>query len=141
MFRPLLFFVALLGLASVSCSSVGKIRSDYTKADLATLRLRDLNPLARSAPVVHVHQATLQAISEERLAQMQESRGFLWFRKPVNWTPPSLPEGALDANGSLLPPKSGTLAVSNRNGFLPDNQIAASNPRLTAEGRQDFSIE
>jgi hypothetical protein len=41
MFRPLLFFVALLGLASVSCSSVGKLRSDYTK-DLQNNKLPNL---------------------------------------------------------------------------------------------------
>lgn len=144
MHRSLFVLLAACGLLFTSCSSVGKltsIKSPYTKADLATMRLRDLNPLASRAPVVQVQQATLQAISEERLAQMQESRGFLWFRKPVNWTPPNLPEGALASDGSLLPPKEGTLAVLNADGYLPENHVAGNNSRLTADGHQDFSIE
>ena len=143
--RPIPVLLATCGLLSVSCSSVGKLTSsmktDYTKADLATLRLRDLNPLANTAPVVKVRQSTLQAISEERLAKLQESRGFLWFRKPVNWTPPNLPEGALEADGTLLPPKEGSLAVLNEGDFLPGQGRAPASPRLTAEGPQSFSIE
>lgn len=141
MLRPLPLLVALLALISVSCSSSGKL-GGYTKADLATMRLRDLNPLAQNAPVIQVEQATLAAISEERMAQLRETRGFLWFRKPVNWTPPVLPEGSYSNDGSLLPPKTGTLAVLNSDGFLPENHGASANPRLTAERpAQDFSIE
>jgi hypothetical protein len=147
MLRPLPLLVALLGLISVSCSSTGKLGGfrnlgGYTKADLATMRMRDLNPLANRAPVVQVQQSTLAAISSERMAQLQESRGFLWFKKPVNWNPPTLPEGSYSNDGSLLPPKSGTLATINADGFLPKSHVASANPRLTAEGRaQDFSIE
>ena len=140
MLRPLPLLVALLGLISVSCSSTGKL-GGYTKADLATMRLRDLNPLAKHPPVVNVDQSTLAAISDERMAQVQERRGFLWF-KPVQWSPPTLPEGSYSNDGSLLPPKSGTLAVLNDDGFLSESHVASANPRLTAEGRaQDFSIE
>jgi hypothetical protein len=141
MLRPFFLLLTACSLLCVSCSSTGKMKSGYTKADLATLRLRDLNPLANKAPVVHANQATMKAISEERLAQLQESRGFLWFRKPVNWTPPTLPEGSYANNGSLLPPKEGSLAVLNADGYLDEDQAARANPSLTAEGRQDFSIE
>ena len=140
MFRPAFLLLALLGLLSISCSSTGKLSGGYTKGDLATLRLRDLNPLAHRVPVVRVQQSTLKALSEERIAQMYESRGFLWF-KPVNWTPPTLPDGSLAYDGTLLPPKSGTLTVLGTDGYLPESQAERANPRLTAEGRQDFSIE
>lgn len=141
-----LFLVLAAALLFVSCSStsISKLRipGDYTKADLATMRLRDLNPLANRAPVVPVHQATLRAISEERLAQLNERRGFLWFRKPLNYTPPTLPDGSIALDGSLLPAKTGgSLAVLNVDGYLTAEQVANSSPPLTAEGQQGFSIE
>ena len=127
---PLLAAAACVMLAS--CSHTPTV--GFTKADYANLRLRDLNPLAHSPPVVQAQQSTLREISADRRSFLE--RRFAWFRKPVDYTPPTLPDGMLASDGTLLPPKlAGHQAAVNVNGFLPD-------PNLADPGDENgFSIE
>lgn len=133
-FLPIL--AILCGLLA-SCSQT-QLTNGYTKADYANLRLRDLNPMAKSPPIVQAHQTTLREISAARVGFLQ--RRFAWFRKPVDYTPPMLPDGTLAFDGALLPPKSaGSGAAINVGGYLPDPSLASH--ELDAENDNGFSIE
>lgn len=92
----------------------------FTRADIANLRMRDLNPLARAPRLVKVKQSTLREIQRER-------RGLLprLVRKPVDYSPPTLPAGALADHGGLLPSKHGTGSGSVAfDGLRPDPVLA-----------------
>ena len=133
---PFLLLAATCGLF-VSCSSP-KIPGGYTRADISNLRLRDLNPLAKSPQIVQVRQSTLREISIERQSFLQ--RRFAWFRKPVDFNPPALPDGALAYDGAILPPRAGgQRAAINVPGTLPEANLA-TNGQESANGNS-FSIE
>ena len=119
-------FAAACGLLA-SCSQTA-LPGGYTRADVATLRLRDLNPLAKAPPIVQARQSTLREISVERQSFLQ--RRFAWFHKPVDYNPPALPDGALAFDGALLPPKAGG---------LPGPSLATNGPD-PGDGN-NFSIE
>lgn len=131
------FYLPILAAACgllASCSS-SKIPGGYTSGDIANLRLRDLNPLAKNPPIVQAQQSTLREISAERASFWQ--RRFAWFRKPVDYKPPTLPDGALAFDGSLLPAKPGSEGGSvNVGEILPGSSLAAN-----SENENGFSIE
>lgn len=108
----------------------------YTRADIANLRMRDLNPLAKTPQLVQVRQSTLQEIPRER-------RGFLsWFgRKPVDYSPPTLPEGTLASDGGLLPAKDGAGPATLDFATLASSRGASSDPGTELEDEDNFSIE
>lgn len=128
-------FAALCGLLA-SCSHTPT--SGFTKADYANLRLRDLNPLAGSPPIVQAQQSTLREISAER--QSFWERRFAWFRKPVDYTPPELPDGMIASDGGILPPKlAGHQSAINTGGYLPDPGLPGTGPE--DDNANGFSIE
>ena len=108
----------------------------YTRGDIANLRMRDLNPLAGTPQLVQVRQSTLQEIPRER-------RGFLsWFgRKPVNYTPPTLPDGTLAFDGGLLPSKDGAGPATLDFATLASSGRSSSDPATELEDEDNFSIE
>ena len=112
----------------------------YTRADIANLRMRDLNPLAKTPQLVQVKQSTLREIPRERMAFF---KGFSWFgRKPVDYSPPTLPEGTLAFDGGLLPAKNGAgAATMNFDGLLPEPSLAANDHAAELEEEDNFSIE
>ena len=133
---PFLLLAATCGLLA-SCAQP-TLPGGYTSADVATLRLRDLNPLAKPPPLVAVRQSTLRAISAERQSFLQ--RRFAWFRKPVDYNPPALPDGALAFDGALLPTRAdGQRAAINIPGTLPEPDLA-TNAQSAGNGNT-FSIE
>lgn len=128
------------GLASIKNTFKRDTIGGYTRADIANLRMRDLNPLARPPKLVQVRQSTLREIPRGR-------RSFLsWFgRKPVDYTPPTLPEGALAYDGGLLPSKNSTgSGTADRDSLRPDPSLAstgASDPTAELQEEDNFSIE
>ena len=133
-----LIAVACTLLSSCSSSNLAKVKDTfqrdtiggYTRADIANLRMRDINPLAKAPPVVQVRQSTLQEIPRERMAFLK--RGFSWFgRKPVDYRPPSLPDGTLAFDGGLLPSKRGNHGPA----------LASADPATELEEEENFSIE
>lgn len=116
-----------------SCSQT-TLPGGYTRADVANLRLRDLNPLAATPPIVQARQSTLREISAERQSFLQ--RRFAWFRKPADYNPPALPDGTLAFDGALLPSRGdGQPATIDVAGTLPEPSLANNGPE------HSFSIE
>lgn len=124
------------GIASIKNTFTRDQIGGYTRADIANLRMRDLNPLAKTPPIVQVQQSTLREMPKERVAFFKK---FSWFsRKPVDYNPPTLPDGALAFDGGLLPAKNGSNATArNTNGELSGTALASAEN----EDGQEFSIE
>ncbi len=133
------------GITSIKNTIKRDTVGGYTRADIATLRMRDLNPLARTPKLVKVKQSTLQKIPRERMAFFK--RFSLFGRKPVDYSPPSLPQGTLAFDGGLLPSKNGAGAATlDFDGLLPEptlasNNSAANDPAAELEEEDNFSIE
>jgi len=131
---------ATKGIAGIKKTFKRDTIGGFTRADIATLRMRDLNPLASTPKLVQVKESTLREIPRERMAFFKR---FSWFgRKPVDYSPPSLPAGTLAFDGGLLPAKQGAgPATMDFDGLMPEPTLANHQPDAGQEDEEGFSIE
>jgi hypothetical protein len=105
---------ALIALSLASCAQMNSLKtatvgglskvSDLSKASVAKL-------MPPKIPVVEVREKDLKAMptGEERALAFEKSRqpskSFWFFRGPVDFKEPELPESGAAIDGELLPPK------------------------------------
>lgn len=120
-----------------------------TKADLAAFKLSDLTRFGQphlikvsKQEITQLEQADRRSGHLASLAPHHQAPAPHRASAPSDYVPPSLPEGAITFDGSILPPKhGGGRAVLDVGGHLPGASLP---PGLAASGLaspQHFSIE
>ena len=138
--------------AAVLCLFAFSSCSSSRHADLATFKLRDLTRFGRpqilkisKKEVQELEQAERGSRQVASLGSRHQARIPVTTRAPVDYVPPSLPDGALPFDGSILPPKTGgNSALLDVRGSVPGQRYTAPSypaPPYDSAIPQNFSIE